>query len=113
MGKRKIRLPGMIFAVLGAIFLIKAAVFLGEDHFARGKMLLAGTWEGVEKQAIRTFLPQVFYDPEADQAFIEELKDKSDKTILIKTLDYHHNDQEFADECVKTLLDIISKKKER
>ena len=42
---------------------------------------------------------QVFYDPEADQAFIEELKDKSDKTILIKTLDYHHNDQEFADEC--------------
>lgn len=56
---------------------------------------------------------QVFYDPEADQAFIEELKDKSDKTILIKTLDYHHNDQEFADECVKTLLDIISKKKER
>ena len=31
---------------------------------------------------------QVFYDPEADQAFIEELKDKSDKTILIKTLDY-------------------------
>ena len=49
---------------------------------------------------------QVFYDPEADQAFIEELKDKSDKTILIKTLDYHH-------ECVKTLLDIISKKKER
>lgn len=56
---------------------------------------------------------QVFYDPEADQAYIEELKDKSDKTILIKTLDYHHNDQEFADECVKTLLDIISKKKER
>ncbi|MCI7359189.1 MAG: Tm-1-like ATP-binding domain-containing protein [Parabacteroides sp.] len=56
---------------------------------------------------------QVFYDPEADQAFIEELKDKSDKTILIKTLDYHHNDQEYADECVKTLLDIISKKKER
>ena len=56
---------------------------------------------------------QVFYDPEADQAFIEELKDKSDKTILIKTLDYHHNDQEFADECVKTLLDIISKKMER
>ena len=56
---------------------------------------------------------QVFYDPEADQAFIEELKDKSDKTILIKTLDYHHNDQEFADKCVKTLLDIISKKKER
>lgn len=56
---------------------------------------------------------QVFYDPEADQAFIEELKDKSNKTILIKTLDYHHNDQEFADECVKTLLDIISKKKER
>ena len=56
---------------------------------------------------------QVFYDPEADQAFIEELKDKSDKTILIKTLDYHHNDQEFADECVKTLLDIISKKKGR
>ena len=56
---------------------------------------------------------QVFYDPEADQAFIEELKDKSDKTILIKTLDYHHYDQEFADECVKTLLDIISKKKER
>ena len=56
---------------------------------------------------------QVFYDPEADQAFIEELKDKSDKTILIKTLDYHHNDQEFADEGVKSLLDIISKKKER
>ena len=52
---------------------------------------------------------QVFYDPEADQAFIEELKDKSDKTILIKTLDYHHNDQEFADECVKTLLDKIGR----
>ena len=84
MGKRKIRLPGMIFAVLGAIFLIKAAVFLGEDHFARGKMLLAGTWEGVEKQAIRTFLPQVFYDPEAAR---KNFWDQA-RTFVERSLDY-------------------------
>lgn len=56
---------------------------------------------------------QVFYNPEADRAFIEELKKRMDTSVLIKTLDCHHNDQIFADECVKTLLDLISKKRER
>lgn len=84
MGKHKIRLPGMIFAVLGAVFLIKAGIFLGKDHFAGGKKLLAETWELVEEQAMHTFLPQVFYDPE------EEGKNFWDqaRTFVERSLDY-------------------------
>lgn len=84
MGKHKIRLPGMIFAVLGAVFLIKAGIFLGKDHFAGGKKLLAETWELVEEQAMHTFLPQVFYDPEEEE---KNFWDQA-RTFVERSLDY-------------------------
>lgn len=84
MGKHKIRLPGMIFAVLGAVFLIKAGIFLGKDHFAGGKKLLAETWELVEEQAMHTFLPQIFYDPEEEE---KNFWDQA-RTFVERSLDY-------------------------
>ncbi len=84
MGKHKIRLPGMIFAVLGAVFLIKAGIFRGKDHFAGGKKLLAETWELVEEQAMHTFLPQIFYDPEEEE---KNFWDQA-RTFVERSLDY-------------------------
>jgi len=48
------------------------------------------------------------YDPEADSAFIKSLKSAIEKKIRIKEVDYHINDEEFADEVVKAFSEITS-----
>ena len=47
-----------------------------------------------------------FYDPVADQAFIEALKSSLKKTIPVKEIDAHINDAEFAEAVVREFLDI-------
>jgi len=48
------------------------------------------------------------HDPEADFAFIESLKSYLNKDIKIREVDCHINDEQFADEVVKTFDDIIA-----
>lgn len=74
----------MIFAILGVLFLVTAVFFLGENHFARGKIFLAEAWEGVEEQAIHTFLPLVFYDPDSVR---KNFWDQA-RTFVERSLDY-------------------------
>ena len=48
----------------------------------------------------------IFYDPVADQAFIDSLKSSLKKTISVKEIDAHINDDKFARAVVNEFLDI-------
>ncbi len=54
---------------------------------------------------------QVFYDPEADAGFLEELYAESRGRFPITVLDCHHNDTAFADACVEALLELMDRKR--
>lgn len=54
---------------------------------------------------------QIFYDPKADAAFMEELKAKCRGRFPVTILDCHHNDKAFADACVETLLKLMDGKR--
>ena len=47
-----------------------------------------------------------FYDPIADQSFIDALKSSLKKTIPVKEIDAHINDNEFAEAVVREFLEI-------
>jgi len=51
------------------------------------------------------------YDPEADQAFLDELKTHLNKRIPITELDLHLNTREFAEEAVKQFMKLYKTKK--
>lgn len=53
---------------------------------------------------------QVFYDPEADAAFLRELSERMPARVPVTVLDTHHNDAAFAEACVQTLLALIDGK---
>jgi uncharacterized protein (UPF0261 family) len=48
-----------------------------------------------------------FYDPEADAAFVAELKAQLPKTIRLVERDTHIEDPAFAAEAVQTLIALI------
>jgi uncharacterized protein (UPF0261 family) len=50
----------------------------------------------------------VFYDPEADWAFVEALQAKLKSDILCQMIEAHINDQAFAEEAVKSLKDLMA-----
>jgi len=50
----------------------------------------------------------VFYDPEADWAFVEALRSKLKSGILCQMIEAHINDQAFAEEAVKSLKDLMA-----
>ncbi len=52
----------------------------------------------------------VFWDPEADQAFLDTLKEHLDERIPITTYERHVNDEEFGREVAELFLDTYSKK---
>ena len=54
-----------------------------------------------------------WYDPIANEAFIEALRNELDTgRVKIKVIDAHINDREFAEEVVRTLLSLSPKKAE-
>lgn len=55
---------------------------------------------------------EVFFDRQADVCFIEELQVRGQGCFPVTVMDCHHNDPEFADACVKTLLKLIKERKE-
>ncbi len=51
-----------------------------------------------------------FYDPEANRAFIEELKSKLRPNIKIAEVDTHIEDAAFTEYAVKNLVKLINKR---
>ncbi|MBI2850227.1 MAG: Tm-1-like ATP-binding domain-containing protein [Chloroflexi bacterium] len=49
----------------------------------------------------------IFYDPAADEAFIDSLKSSLNRAITVKEIDAHINDDEFAQAVANEFLDII------
>jgi uncharacterized protein (UPF0261 family) len=62
-------------------------------------------WSSLDKEGMP------LYDPEADQAFIHELKIHIDPKIKVIELDLHLNTREFAQEAVKQLISLYEKDK--
>jgi uncharacterized protein (UPF0261 family) len=62
-------------------------------------------WSSLDKEGMP------LYDPEADQAFIHELKGHINSRIPIIELDLHLNTREFAQEAVKQLISLYEKDK--
>ena len=50
---------------------------------------------------------QVFYDPQADQAFVDHLRERMSAHVPVTVLPLHHNDPEFAKACCDRLLELI------
>jgi uncharacterized protein (UPF0261 family) len=53
------------------------------------------------------------YDPEADKAFVRELKIQLDPKSSIIDLDLHLNTREFAQEAVNRFLNLFEESKKR
>jgi len=51
---------------------------------------------------------KAFYEPETDTAFVSELTKRLKKTVVVKEIEYHINDEQFAEE-VARIYDQISK----
>jgi uncharacterized protein (UPF0261 family) len=62
-------------------------------------------WSSLDKEGMP------LYDPEADQAFIHELKIHIDPKIKVIELDLHLNTREFAEEAVKQLIKLYEGKR--
>jgi uncharacterized protein (UPF0261 family) len=54
----------------------------------------------------------VFFDPEADQGFINTLKKAVQEKISVVLIDCHINDDEFAEKAVNLFLEMIQKGQE-
>lgn len=50
----------------------------------------------------------IFYDPIADKAFINSLKNSLNESIRVNEIDAHINDDEFAEAVANEFMDIIS-----
>jgi len=92
-----VRLGSAEMAELGAVFARKANLAVGPTS------ILVPT---------RGFsVPDVegghFWDPAADQAFVDALRENLREDIHLKILDAHINDDSFADAAVETLLDQL------
>jgi uncharacterized protein (UPF0261 family) len=53
-----------------------------------------------------------FYDPEADQAFVDSLKANLPENIKVIERDTHIDDPAFATEAAKLLIELIEKKEQ-
>ena len=62
-------------------------------------------WSSLDKEGMP------LYDPEADQAFLDELRIHLTKKISLIELDLHLNTREFAQEAVKQLISLYEKDK--
>jgi uncharacterized protein (UPF0261 family) len=62
-------------------------------------------WSSLDKEGMP------LYDPEADQAFLDELRIHLTKTIALVELDLHLNTREFAEEAVKQFIRLYEAKK--
>lgn len=67
MGKRKVGILPAAGAVFGVLLLAGGVMLVGQDHFARGKQLLANAWERIEDKALQAYVPRIYYDPEAEE----------------------------------------------
>jgi uncharacterized protein (UPF0261 family) len=64
-------------------------------------------WSSLDKEGMP------LYDPEADKAFVRELKIQLDPKISIIDLDLHLNTREFAQEAVNRFLNLYEESKKR
>lgn len=55
---------------------------------------------------------RIFYDSEANAAFLEEIEALLPDRVPVTVLDCHHNDRVFAEACFRTLMKLIADKKE-
>ena len=55
--------------------------------------------------------PGIFWDPKADQAFVDGLKSKLRGDIPVVELDHNINDPEFSAKATETLCEMIEKQK--
>lgn len=67
MGKRKVGILPAAGAAFGALLLAGRVMLLGQDHFVRGKLLLANAWERIEDKALQAYVPRIYYDPEREE----------------------------------------------
>ena len=67
MGKRKVGILPAAGAAFGALLLAGGVMLLGQDHFVRGKLLLANAWERIEDKALQAYVPRIYYDPEREE----------------------------------------------
>ena len=51
--------------------------------------------------------PQLFWSPEADNAFVKGLQSKLNQGIEIMQIDANINDQEFADKAVEVMISMM------
>ena len=49
----------------------------------------------------------VFYDPVADRAFVEALKNSLNESIELKEIDAHINDDKFAEAVTREFLSLV------
>lgn len=87
---------------LGEIFARKANAAIGKVAFIiplKGFSMLDAINEKNE--------PQIFWDPAADQAFIESLKSNLNPAIDVEEIDANINDPLFAERAVEKFLDMV------
>ncbi len=64
-------------------------------------------WSSLDKEGMP------LYDPEADRAFVDELKIHLDQKISLIEVDLHLNTREFADLAVEQFISLLGKKSEK
>jgi uncharacterized protein (UPF0261 family) len=84
-------------------------IFAGKANQAKGKVAFIIPLQGysILDSMDENGEPQLFWDPAADKAFIEGLKNKLDSHIEIIEVDANINDPVFADKAVEMLLQMM------
>jgi uncharacterized protein (UPF0261 family) len=85
-------------AELGAIFAAKA-------NLAAGPTAILVPKDGFSVSDVEG---GPFWDPEADEAFIEALVSKLEDRVRVQVIDAHINDPSFADAAVDELLALVA-----
>lgn len=93
-----VRLSGEEMAELGAIFAAKA-------NLAAGPTAVLVPRDGFSVSDIEG---GPFWDPEADEAFIDALVSRLEGRVRVQVIDAHINDPSFADAAVDELLALVS-----
>jgi uncharacterized protein (UPF0261 family) len=93
-----VRLRGEEMAELGAIFAAKA-------NLAAGPTAVLVPKDGFSVTDVEG---GPFWDPEADEAFIDALVSKLEDRVRVRVIDAHINDPSFADAAVDELLSLVA-----
>lgn len=75
---------------------------LGHSRGNACVMIAGKGWSSVNQEG------QVFYDPQADAAFVSAIRRLMPEHVPVSVLDMHHNDAEFARACTEKLLQMMA-----